>query len=87
MVYFIDDVNMAHRDEYDIQSANELLRQWFDHQGWFDINFMSFKKIKDVSFCATVSIGEFANSKQLSNRFEWHWAAIGYTNYRNTHIE
>ena len=39
---------MPFRDEFGTQSANELIRQWFDFQGWFDTKSLDFKKIEDI---------------------------------------
>jgi dynein heavy chain len=39
---------MPFKDEYGIQSANELLRQWFDFGGWYDHKTLDFKQIVDI---------------------------------------
>lgn len=47
-VFFIDDLMMPFKDRFGTQSANELIRQWFDFNGWYDTKTLDFKRIDDI---------------------------------------
>ena len=83
-VFFIDDLMMPFKDDYGIQSANELLRQWFDFSGWYDHRTLDFKKIEDIQFLACVTVYE-AHKNSISTRNEWHWAYLGTINMDEKH--
>ncbi|KAL3161683.1 hypothetical protein ABBQ38_008782 [Trebouxia sp. C0009 RCD-2024] len=53
-IIFVDDLNMPSLETYGAQPPVELLRQWMDHQGWYDRSDNSWRSIVDVLFCAAM---------------------------------
>jgi dynein heavy chain len=50
MVIFIDEVNMPQKEKYAAQPPIELLRQWMDYGGWYDLETKEFKSLVDMVF-------------------------------------
>lgn len=85
-IFFFDDLNMARKDKWKISSACELLRQFFDYGGWYNLEKIYFKKVKDVNF--VMSISSRSQKKLLvDERVGWHGGAIGVINFQGCHIE
>ena len=53
MVVLVDDLNMPQKETYGAQPPIELLRQFMDHDGWYDRE-NSFRNIQDVHFVAAM---------------------------------
>ena len=90
LIYLIDDINLAYKDKWGHQGALELLRQWFDHKGWFNHGNIFLKAVKQICFASTVSARhQFNNVGRgiVDERLTWHWAGIGMTNFEGCHIE
>ena len=81
MIIFVDDLNMPKPEKYKAQPPIELLRQWMDHQGWYDrLDNVEkhFKQVDHVQFCAAMGPpGGGRNS--VTNRYLRHFSVLAVT--------
>ena len=76
-IIFVDDLNMPMKQQYGAQPPIELLRQWMDYGGWYDINIpeRDFRKLMNVRFAAAMGPpGDGRNS--ISSRYIRHFNVI-----------
>ncbi|KAK9884326.1 hypothetical protein WA026_005276 [Henosepilachna vigintioctopunctata] len=81
-VFFIDDVNMPEKETYGAQPPLELLRQFFDHQTWFDLKSTEAITLLDVLF--TSAMGLVGGSRQeIYARFLRHFVILSINEFSN----
>ena len=80
-VIFVDDLNMPQKEKFGAQPPIELLRQWMDYGGWFDLNSdnKDFVNVIDISFLA--SMGSIASGRTVSTRYLRHYLIHFADNY------
>jgi len=76
-VIFVDDLNMPQKQRYGAQPPIELLRQWMDYQGWYDIDDpeRNFRKLINVRFAG--AMGPPGNGRNsISSRYIRHFNVL-----------
>merc|ERR1740117_625309 len=76
-VIFVDDLNMPQKQRYGAQPPIELLRQWMDYEGWYDIDDpeRSFRKLIGVRFAG--AMGPPGNGRNsISSRYIRHFNVL-----------
>ena len=54
IVIFIDDLNMPQKEKYGAQPPIELLRQWMDDGGWYDLDTKELKYLCGINYVAAM---------------------------------
>lgn len=74
MIYFIDDLNMPQLDDYNTQTAIELLRQHADYGHWYDIGKLALKDIINTQHLA--ALNPTAGSFYVNPRYKRHFWTV-----------
>lgn len=84
-VIFVDDMNMPVKQQYGAQPPIELLRQFFDHGHWYDLQDTTKVNLKDVLLLS--AIGPVGGSRQdVYVRFLRHFGLFAINSFDNESI-
>lgn len=75
-IFFVDDLMMPQQDPYGQHLSNELMRQWFDYQGWYDLRTLEFKKVEDIQFLCAITLRD-STKNLLTKRVARHFTVLG----------
>lgn len=73
---------MPKKEKYGAQPPIELLRQWMDHEGWYDRKTLQFRKVVDVQFVAAMG-PPGGGRNPLTARFMRHFNCLSFTHLEN----
>jgi dynein heavy chain len=87
-IVFVDDLNMPSKETYGAQPPIELLRQWMDHNGWYDRRDKekSFMEIVDVQFVAAMGPPGGGRTR-ITQRYVRHYNVLGFVPFDNHSLE
>lgn len=84
-VIFVDDMNMPAKEQYGAQPPIELLRQYFDHSHWFDLQNTTKVYLEDILLLT--AIGPTGGSRQdVYARFLRHFGLFAINSFDNKSI-
>ena len=75
LIVIAEDMHMASQDAQGVHSTLELLRQWFDYSGWFDMKFSDFRKLENLFYIAAMT-PRIGNEKSMSSRVLRHFSLL-----------
>ena len=72
-IIFVDDLSMPMKEKYGAQPPIELLRQWMDHGGWYDIDTPEKEFRKTVNSTFITAMLPPTGGASISNRYTRHF--------------
>lgn len=73
LIVVAEDMHMASQDAHGVHPSLELMRQWFDYTGWFDMKFSDFRKLENLFYIAAMT-PRIGNEKSMSSRILRHFS-------------
>ena len=71
---------MPAKEEYGAQPPIEILRQWMDHQGWYDRKENEFRRLVDIQFIAAMGPPGGGRTR-ITQRYVRHFNLINFVNF------
>jgi len=87
MVISVDDMNMPQREKYFSQPPIEILRQWMDHNGWYERKPpCAFRMLQDIQFVGCMG-PPGGGRNPVTNRFLRHFNFIAFADMSDNSVK
>ncbi|CAD7943415.1 unnamed protein product [Amoebophrya sp. A25] len=85
MVLFVDDLNMPQKEFYGAQPPIELMRQWLDHDGWYNRKELAYFQIIDMLIAGAMGTPGGGRTF-ITERLKRHFNVLGYSDFTGAAI-
>ena len=86
LVIFLDNLNSVKPEVFGAQPPLELIRQFFDYEGWYDTSKIEFQHVVDTTLIATMG-KPGGGLYSISSRLLRHFFFVSLAKYRNEEME
>jgi dynein heavy chain len=81
-IVFVDDLNMPAKEEYGAQPPIEILRQWMDHSGWYNLSENVYMQLVELQFIGAMG-PPVGGRTRITQRYVRHFNLINFVPFDN----